>query len=227
MSPSASRHVLPASRIITPHNSSRRARMAAAAFTKVSARCVNGLSRHAGYAAASKPTASRAICAETFLIPTGTLALLMAAANCSRALDTEKFRYGSVKNARPLPTSGCDCESLCLSAASAKRSCSDLVFVAEIFSCGEANSTDTSALSMKPALSQLSLLVFSKSRRTKYAMPGIISPTGTYSRMRKPMSETANFKASAMPCNICNSMAAGGKPNCSAVANVAAILRAL
>ena len=151
----------------------------------------------------------------------------MAAANCSRALDTEKFRYGSVKKARPLPTSGCECESLCLSAASARRSCSDLVFAAEIFSCGDANSTDTSALSMKPALSQLSLLVFSKSRRTKYAMPGIISPTGTYSRMRKPMSETANFKASAMPCNICNSIAEGGKPNCSAVAKVAAILRAL
>jgi len=92
---------------------------------------------------------------------------------------------------------------------------------------GLATNDETSALSRKPAFSQLSFEVFSRRRRTRYAMPGIISPTGTYSRTRMPMAIAAAFRASPMPKSICSSIADFGSPQRSSVASAAAIERAL
>ena len=69
--------------------------------------------------------------------------------------------------------------------------------------------------------------VFSRRRRTRYAMPGIISPTGTYSRTRRPMEMAAALSWSPMPWSICSSMAVRGRPHFSSVASAAAIERAL
>ena len=58
-------------------------------------------------------------------------------------------------------------------------------------------------------------------------MPGIISPTGTYSRMRRPISAAACLSWSAMPCSIWSSIDSRGRPMSSAAAYAAAIERAL
>ena len=183
-----------------------------------------GVSRQRGNAASASAAARVASATAESLRTTGTVVAATAAANCVRTAATAKLRIGSVKNARPSPNPGTAMDSACRSGAFWMRS------IPGSESCsrnGLATNVSTSALSKKPALSQLSLEVFSKRRRTKYAIPGIISPTGTYSRTRRPMAMAAALSGSPMPCSICNSIAVFGMPHFSSVASAAAIDRAL
>ncbi len=58
-------------------------------------------------------------------------------------------------------------------------------------------------------------------------MPGIISPTGTYSRTRSPRSTAADLISSAMPYRHCSSIAASGRSRRLDIASPVAIERRL
>ena len=223
-SASASRQVLPLSLMTMAESSSRRARMVAAARTSMSARSALGMSRQRGNAASAAATARAASVTVESFATLGTAVDAMAARYASRTEEMEKFRIGSVKNGRPSPTPAAAQERVWRSGARRMRSTPGSE------SCsrnGLATSDETSALSRKPAFSQLSLEVFSSRRRTRYAMPGIISPTGTYSRTRRPMVMAAALSGSPMPWSICSSIADFGSPCFSSVASAAAMERAL
>ena len=79
--------------------------------------------------------------------------------------------------------------------------------------CGGATSASTSQPSVYRCRTNDSFDVFSSSRRTRYAMPGTSSPTGTYTRVRTPRSRTASCSGSAMPCSTCTSIASSGRPS--------------
>ena len=57
--------------------------------------------------------------------------------------------------------------------------------------------------------------MFSSSRRTRYAMPGISSPTGAYSRRRSPRPRTACLMGAPMPWSIWISKASSGQAQLS------------
>ena len=58
-------------------------------------------------------------------------------------------------------------------------------------------------------------------------MPGMSSPTGAYSRSRRPSSRTACLIGSPMPCSVWISKALSGSPNSRAVTIAAASERTL
>ncbi len=58
-------------------------------------------------------------------------------------------------------------------------------------------------------------------------MPGIISPSGAYSRSRSPRPVRTGFSASAMPKSIWNSTADGGRPYFCTSAKARAMERTL
>ena len=64
---------------------------------------------------------------------------------------------------------------------------------------GAASRASSSRPSLNRRRTKLSLDVFSSSRRTRYAMPGTSSPTGAYTRRRKPSRRTAACTVGAMP----------------------------
>ena len=207
-----------------PESSSRRARISSAARTSIAARSAWSRSRHAGNARCAVPMARSASATVESFATDGIRAAATAARNASRTCPTAKLRIGSVKKGRPSPTPVAAHESACRSGAMRMRSTPGSE------SCsrkGLATSADTSALSRNPAFSQLSFEVFSSRRRTRYAMPGIISPTGTYSRTRRPIAIAAALSWSPMPCSIWSSIADFGSPHFSSVASADAIERAL
>ena len=69
--------------------------------------------------------------------------------------------------------------------------------------------------------------MFSSSRRTRYAMPGMSSPTGAYSRTRRPSPPTAFLIGSPIPCSICSSNPFWASPSSRAVSMATASERTL
>ena len=83
---------------------------------------------------------------------------------------------------------------------------------------GGATSSSRARPSAKRWRTKLSLEVFSSRRRTRYAMPGTSSPTGPYTRSRRPRRLMAACTGSAMPVEQLDLVAVVGH---AAVAGVA------
>ena len=170
--------------------------MIEAALIRIAARSRTGVFRQAGKARCAIVNASSASAVVPSLATEGTSLPAIARLKASRTSWLAKSRNGSVKNGLPSPTSGSAIESRCRSAAPSIRSTPGSRSKTR---WGDASSVVSSASSMKPARSHDSFEVFSRSLLTRYAMPGIISPTGTYSRTRKPSDVAACFSSGAIP----------------------------
>ena len=164
-SASASRHGLPASRIMTAAASSRRSRNKAPALRMIFERSIGSLSRQAGNAVAALAMACRAFSASDAGITAGALTAATVRKNVSRWSVREKSCRGSLIMGRPPPSPSTAGEILCLSAAPPP-----VVAGAQataFMPCGDASRTSSETASENPARSHDWLDVFSNSLRTK------------------------------------------------------------